>query len=93
MMYYELQELACAILGLNCDELINEDRENEIDESLYDKFEISMEQFENIVAALLPFTPVVKAGLSGKKYHAFVNEKEGLMLVKKEYKEKKGGKQ
>ena len=92
MMYYELQELACAILGLDCDELIDEGRENEIDQAIYDKFEISMEQFENIVAALLPFTPVVKAGLSGTMYNAFVKNEEGLMLVKKEYKEGKGGK-
>lgn len=93
MSYWDTQELACAILGLNYDDLVDEGRENEIDEALYEKFEISMEQFENIVEALLPFTPVVKAGLSGKMYHAFVNEKEGLMLVKKEYKVKKGGKQ
>ena len=92
MMYYELQELACAVLGLNSDELIDEGRENEIDQAIYDKFEISMEQFENIVAALLPFTPVVEAGLSGTMYNAFVENEKGLMLVKKKYKEGKGGK-
>lgn len=81
-MYYEAQELACAILGLNCDDLVDEGRENEIDEALYDKFEIDMEQFTNIVEALLPFTPIVKAGLTGNLYHAFVNEKESLMIVK-----------
>ena len=82
MIYYEAQELACAILGLNFDDLVDEGRENEIDEALYDKFEIDMEKFTNIVEALLPFTPIVRSGLTGNLYHAFVNEKESLMIVK-----------
>ena len=86
-LYWDTQELACAILGLNYDDLVDEGRENEIEEALYEKLEINMEQFCNIVEALLPFTPTVKAGLSGKIYHAFVNEKEGLMIVKLEHNE------
>lgn len=88
MIYYsDVQELACAILNLNYDDLVNEGRENEIEKALYEKYEIDMEQFYKIVGALLPFTPIVQAGLSGKKYHAFVNEKESLMIVKLEHKE------
>jgi hypothetical protein len=88
-MYYETQELACAILGINCDDLVDEGRENEIDEALYVKFGIDMDQFVNIVEALLPFTPIVQAGLTGNKYHAFVNEKESLMIVKQLVEEEK----
>ena len=87
MNYWDAQELACAILGLNCDDLVDEGRENEIEEALYEKFEIDMEQFVKIVEALLPFTPVVQAGLTGNKYHAFVNEKESLMIVKQKVEE------
>ena len=82
MDYYDAQKLACAILGVNYDDLVDEGRENEIEEALYEKFEIDMENFIKIVEALLPFTPVVQAGLTGNKYHAFVNEKESLMIVK-----------
>ena len=82
MNYWDVQELACAVLGLNYDELVDDGKEDVIDNAIYDKFDISMEQFYDIVKALLPFTPAVKAGLSGEWYHAFVNEKEGLMLVK-----------
>lgn len=89
MNYRDAQELACAILGLNYDDLVDEGRENEIDEALYEKFEIDMDQFVNIVEALLPFTPVVQAGLTGNKYHAFVKEKEGLMIVKQLVEEEK----
>lgn len=92
MIYYEVQELACAILGISYDNLVDEGRESEIEEILYEKFEISMEQFSNIVEALLPFTPIVEAGISGNKYHAFVNEKECLMIVKQKV-EEEGGEQ
>ena len=84
MDYFEIQELACTVLGLDYDTLCNEDRENEIDEKMYEKLNVDMEQFSDIVKALLPFTPLVKAGLSGSLYHAFVNRKEGLMIVKQE---------
>ncbi len=87
MNYLDAQELACAILGLNCNDLVDEGRENEIDEALYVKFGIDMDQFVNIVEALLPFTPIVQAGLTGNKYHAFVNEKESLMIVKQKVEE------
>ena len=84
--YYEILELACAILGLNFDELVDEGRENEIEEALYKKFGIDMEQFCNIVDALLPFTPIVESAFLGQKYHAFINEKERVMIVKVEQK-------
>lgn len=87
MDYYEAQELACAILGLNYDELVDEGRESEIEETLWAKFNIDIDNFVNLLKALLPFTPVVKAGLSGSLYHAFVNEKEGIMIVKQAVKE------
>lgn len=92
MIYYEVQELACAILGINYDDLVNEGRESEIEEKLYEKFEISMEQFFNIVEALLPFTPIVQAALTGNMYHAFTNNKECLMIVKQKVEEEGGEK-
>lgn len=90
MYYDEVQELACAILGISYDDLVDEGRESEIEEKLYEKFEISMEQFFNIVEALLPFTPIVQAAVTGNKYHAFVKEKESLMYVKQKV-ETEGG--
>ena len=82
MDYYDAQDLACAILGMDYDELVNEGRDSEIEDALYEKFEIGMGQFCDIVKALLPFTTTVKAKLSGDMYHAFVNEKDGVMIVK-----------
>ena len=83
MTYYEVQELACAICGLDYDTLVDEGREDEIEDALYEKFGISIEQFSAVAEALLPFTPVVEAGISGTLYHAFVNDKEGVMIAKR----------
>lgn len=82
MMYYDAQELACAILGVNYYELVCEGREDEIEEAIYVKFGIDLEQFTNIVEALLPFTPIVQAKFTGIKYHAFIDEEEDLMIVR-----------
>ena len=87
MSYYEIQELACAVCGLDYDTLVDEGREDEIENTLYEKLNVDIEQFGDVVKALLPFTPCVKAGLSGTIYHAFVNEKEGIMIIKQEAKE------
>ena len=69
--YDELQELSCAVLGLDYDEIVNEGRESEIDEKLYEKFEIGIEQFQNVAEALIEFTPLVGGGVTGDVYHAF----------------------
>lgn len=87
MNYMDAQELACAILGVNYYVIVYEGREDEIEEAIYVKFGIDMEQFTNIVEALLPFTPVVQAIFTGIKYHAFIDEKEGLMIVKQNVEE------
>jgi hypothetical protein len=87
MNYWDAEELACAMLGLDYDELVNDGRESEIEDAIYEKFEISMTQFCDIVEALLPFTPLVQGGLTNTLYHAFVDVKENRAIVKKEYKE------
>ena len=82
MRYDEVQELACAVCGLDYDTLVNEGREEEIEDALCEKFEIGIGQFSAIAEALLPFTPVVEAGLSGTLYHAFVDR--GIIIAKQE---------
>ena len=87
MNYFDVQELACVVLDLDYDTLVDEGRESEIDEALYEKFEISMDQFYDIVKALLPLTQPVQGGLSGTLYNAFVKHDENRMIVKQEFKE------
>lgn len=71
MNYYDAEELACAILDLDYDELVNEGRENEIDEALYEKYEIGLDQFIEVARDLLRCTYPIKNGLTDTFYHAF----------------------
>jgi len=71
MNYWDAQELACQLLGIDYDELVDDGREDEIEEKLYEKFEVSMEQFMDIAEGLLKLTPTVKSELTGATYNAF----------------------
>ena len=77
MCYSDFQELACVILGLNYDELVDNGEEGEIDNALYDKFEITMEQFCDLVKALLPLTMPQRSILT-KEWHYCFGKDEGI---------------
>lgn len=71
MNYLELQELACAILGLDYDKLVDNGEEDEIDKSLYNKFGIDIDQFGDLVKALLPLTMPLKSSLTNEWHYCF----------------------
>ena len=71
MKYWDAEELACQILGLDYDKIVDEGREDEIEEQLYEKYEISMENFLCIADDLIKLTPLVKSEMTGTLYHAF----------------------
>jgi hypothetical protein len=39
MIYWDVQELACKMLNLDYDTLVDEGREDEIENAIYEKFE------------------------------------------------------
>ena len=85
MKYWDAEELACQILGLDYDALVDDGREDEIEEGIYNKFEISMDQFTDVASALLKLTPLVKSDLTGSLYHAFgVPEGDAWRAITKE---------
>ena len=71
MIYWDVQELACKMLNLDYDTLVDEGREYEIENAIYDNFEIGMEQFYDIVKELIRFTPVLSSALTDTRFHAF----------------------
>ena len=71
MDYYENQELACAVLGLDYNKIIDEGRDEEIDYKMAEVYEIDMSTFHSIAEALLRLTFPVKSELTGECYHAF----------------------
>ena len=78
---FGIEELVAEVCGLD------EDAEYvELDEAVYEKFGITMEDFEKVAKALLPHTPIVEAAMSGSLYNAFVSRKHiNTMLVRHDY--------
>ena len=89
--YWEDQELVAAALGLSEDEyskILNED-ESKLDEMLFEKWEVSIEQFANISNALLPLTMPVKTAVTGSTVQVFGRHESGMFtaIVKTPFKE------
>ena len=78
MDYMDAEELAMNVLGLSDEQADDAD----FDDLIYDKFEISMEQFHKIAEALSDFTVPMQAGISGKMFRGFV--KDGYFITKDE---------
>ncbi len=76
MNWMDAEELAVSVLGLD-EETANSDT---IEQAVFDKFEISMEQFQAVAEALMPFTIPAKAAISGEYFNGFV--KDGAFICK-----------
>ncbi len=74
--YWDVEELAATILGL--DEATADS--NAIEQALADRYEISFENFQEIVEALMPLTLPAKAAISGEWFQGFV--KDGVFIIK-----------
>jgi hypothetical protein len=81
-MEWDIEELAYRAMGKTdkqAEEAIND---GDIDQAIFDKYEISFEQYCSIVKDLLLFTPVIEAGISGDLFHAFVDAKRQVAILK-----------
>ena len=77
---WDIEELACKVLGKNEDETSQIINDSETDDLLFEEYGVDFETYCKIVKGLLPFTPKQTAMFSDKKYHAFVEE--STMVVK-----------
>ena len=77
---WDIEELACKVLGKNEKEMDLIINEGTIDDYLFEQYGVDFEQYCEIVKGLLPFTQKIKAAISGDDYHAFV--KDSCMIVK-----------
>ena len=66
--YYDVISLASVICGKSAD---YEDAD-EVEQKLYDKFEISLESFHLIIEKLIELTPTWKSPLTDTVFHGFV---------------------
>lgn len=75
MDWIDAEELAAVMLG------IGEDYDSEkIEDALFEKFEISFEQFHKVAEALMPFTVAAETAIGGKIYCGFVHD--GAFIAK-----------
>jgi len=75
--WFDVEELARAILGLD-----SETDSNDTEEALYEKYEVSSESFHKIVEDLILLTPPAKTALGGRIVHGFM--KGNFFIVKVE---------
>lgn len=71
-MYYEVLELACLMMGEDYDTIVNEGNEERIENMLFDKYGIDIEQFELLIKDLIKFTPTWESLLTESIYQGFV---------------------
>lgn len=79
---WEIEELAGYAMGKTETEVERMINNSGIDEYLFEKYEVDFNTYSKIVRDLIPFTPVVKAGISGDLYNAFIDVKNQRMIVK-----------
>lgn len=76
---FEIEELACKILGIDYDEI---DSDTEIiNEELHNQFETDLDIFRDIVNRLLPLIDVGESPITKKKYKGFSSGNSWLTKV------------
>jgi len=79
---YEIQELACKILGIDYDEI---DADTSIiEEKIDEEFFIDLHTFTDIVERLLPLIDVGTGGLTDVNFKGFADVENKTWLVKTE---------
>ena len=80
LSHYEVEELACKILGLDYDEI---DADSEVIEAkLYDDLNMEWDSFQTVIQRLLPLIEKAKSGLTEETYVGFADKENGVWLVK-----------
>ncbi len=81
---FDFEELIADMLNISDD--LRDSEEGIVCLKFYEKFGIDFDKGYELAEALLPHTPQVEAGLSGKAFHAFVSKDKPIMLMKIEAK-------
>ena len=68
----DTHELICHL----CD-LVDDSTYDDLDQAIYDKYGIELDQFNAVVASLLPLIDVGKSELTGKTYKGFSVQTNG----------------
>ena len=73
--YVDYTELAAHVLCLSPDDI------QDIEDGLYEKWQIDLSTFEEIADALIQYTPTLEAPISGARMHVFGTERDGVFIA------------
>ena len=80
--HFDIEELACKILGLDYDEI---DADTQvIEDKIMEEFYIDLDTFQEIVNRLLPLIDVSRSDLTETKYKGFADVENKMWIVKTE---------
>ncbi len=74
---FEIEELARHLCGVDLD-----DDETDIDDAIYEKFEIPFDGFSKLIKALMPMIVVAESPLTLTTYRGFAITKDRTFLIK-----------
>lgn len=80
MGVFDFEELVADMLGITDDQRDEDD--DLLEREFCDKFDMDLEHGYKLARHLLPHTPIVEAGLTGERYHAFVSKTGPFILMK-----------
>lgn len=81
---FETEEFACSLVGLDYDEI--DANSQIIEEHLYEKYGMDLEQFHLLMRELLPMIDVAESPLTGKILKGFSDMEKQIWLLKMEVK-------
>lgn len=84
MIEWDIEELAYRAMGKTNEETESEINDGDIEQAVFDKYEIGFDTYCAIVKDLLPFTKKLKGALTGGCFYAFVDNDEHRAIVKLE---------
>jgi len=88
MQWDEIEELACLMLGKDYDSIIDNYEESIIDDMFYEEYNVTLEDFEQLLKDLVKFTNPWKSPITKEIYQGFVVPEDNNGLMRAIIKEK-----
>lgn len=78
-----IEELACRACGKDEEETTEAINNSTVENLVYEKYEISLETYKEIVNDLIPFTPVMQTAIGNTVCHGFADGNNIIVKVEK----------
>lgn len=84
MIDWDIEMLLCLAVGKTEEQAEKIINDGGIDQLCFDEYEIDFEHYCLVVKGLLPFTPQIETAVTKTRCNAFIDAKQGLIIVKQE---------